>query len=139
LVSARWLLDTNALSEPLKPDANRAFMQRLAAHHGAVAICSTTWNEALFGLERLPPGRRRQIIEDYLSEVAAAVPILPYDRDAAAWHAKERARLGRLGLTPPFADGQIAAVCVQHGLTLVSRNRADFAHFAELVLEDWCG
>jgi tRNA(fMet)-specific endonuclease VapC len=37
--------------------------------------------------------------------VAPTMPILPYDEQAAEWHAAERARLAGIGKTPPFADG----------------------------------
>lgn len=71
--------------------------------------------------------------------VAATLPILPYDARAAALHAQERARLGALGRTPPFADGQIAAIAQTNQLILVTFNTAEFADFAGLALEDWRG
>ena len=63
--------------------------------------------------------------------------ILPYDRPAAEWHAAERARLGLAGQTPPFADGQIAAVAQVNGLTLVTANISDFQNLRGLRVEDW--
>jgi hypothetical protein len=51
------------------------------------------------------------------------VPILPYDDRAAQWHAEERARLYQK--TPPFIDGQIAAVAVVNELTLITNNLLD--------------
>ncbi len=65
------------------------------------------------------------------------MPILPYDEEAAAWHAAERARLEADGLTPPFADGQIASIAYRHELTLVTFNTADYQGFQEVILEDW--
>ena len=56
---------------------------------------------------------------------------------AADWHAAERARLTGLGRTPPFVDGQIAAIAHVNGLVLVTANVADFRHFADLSVEDW--
>lgn len=63
--------------------------------------------------------------------------ILPYDEQAAEWHARERARLSSQGRMPPFVDGQIAAIAKIHGLTLVTRNIQDFELFSDLVLENW--
>lgn len=63
--------------------------------------------------------------------------ILPYDRDVALWHAEERARLTLQGRTPPFVDGQIAAIAIVNNLTLVTRNTGDFADFAERTVENW--
>ena len=94
----------------------------------------------LFGLRRLPNSARRAAIEEYLNEVVApSVPILPYDDRAADWHAAERSRLAGAGRTPPFADGQIAAVATTHGLTLITANPTDFAAFQDLEVENWRG
>ena len=63
--------------------------------------------------------------------------MLPYDRPAASWHARVRAQLTSVGRGPGFADGQVAAVAVTHGLRLATRNVADFADFPDLVVENW--
>ena len=92
----------------------------------------------LFGCFRLPPSVRRSAIQEYLNEVvAASIPILPYDAQAAGWHAAERARLSGIGRTPPFADGQIAAVANVNDLTLVTANLDDYAAFHDIQVEDW--
>jgi tRNA(fMet)-specific endonuclease VapC len=44
-----------------------------------------------------------------------------------------------MGATPPFADGQIAAVAATNGLILVTLNTGDYAAFQGLRLEDWRG
>jgi tRNA(fMet)-specific endonuclease VapC len=78
------------------------------------------------------------MIETYLKDVVArTIPVLSYDQRAASWHAEERARLAEIGRKPPFADGQIAAVAVTNGLSLVTFNRADYAAYQDLRLEDW--
>jgi tRNA(fMet)-specific endonuclease VapC len=137
-VSLRFLLDTNAVSEPLRPAPNRRLLNRLGMHTGAMAIAAPTWHELRFGCERLPVSRRRELIEDYLANVVAVeLPILPYDEAAAAWHARDRARLLALGRTPAFVDGQIAAIASTLGLTLVTANLQDFADFEDLHAENW--
>lgn len=65
------------------------------------------------------------------------IALLPYNQAAADWHAEERARLSGIGLAPPFADGQIAAIAKVHDLTVVTANEADFQHFANIVVENW--
>ena len=67
----------------------------------------------------------------------SVITILPFDQRAAEWHASERARLGGIGLTPPFVDSQIAAVAFVNDLTLVTANTADFSNFDGLRVEDW--
>jgi len=138
-VTTRFLLDTDALSEPVRPKPSRRFLRRFEQHASSLAITAVTWHEALFGARRLPPGRRRQEIESYLRDVIeACIPVLPYDRRAAAWHASERARLESEGHPPPFADAQIAAIAATQGLVLVTRNLKDYALFGDITVEDWC-
>lgn len=138
MVSPRYLLDTNALSEAAKLHPSPVFMARLERHRLEVAISATTWHELVFGVERLPPGRRRDgLVAFARGVVAGSMPILAYDEVAAAWHARERARLTSLGRAPAAADGQIAAVAARHGLTLVTDNTRDFEGFLDLRLENW--
>jgi len=137
-VSLRFLLDTNVLSEPLRPVPNRRLLDRLDRHIGTMGLAAPTWHELRFGCERLPGSRRRELIENYLATVVRVdFPILPYDEAAAAWHARERARWLTRGSTPPFVDGQIAAIASVNDLVLVTANGADFAAFEGLRLEDW--
>lgn len=69
--------------------------------------------------------------------VGTSFPIVGYDRAAAEWHARERARLVRKGKTPSFVDGQIAAIANVNDLVLVTLNRRDFKMFDGLKVEDW--
>jgi tRNA(fMet)-specific endonuclease VapC len=140
MVSLAYLLDTNIISEPLRPAPNRQVLERLRRHEHEIALAAVVWHELLYGLLRLPLSakRKRAAIEQYLQEVVAAtLPILPYDPPAAQWHAAERARLAGLGQTPPFADGQIAAIAHTNDLTLVTANIDDFALFQDLRVENW--
>ncbi len=134
----RYLLDTNALSEPAKPRPDKGLMARLEKHRAEICRAAPVWHELLFGYRRLPPSKRRDQLGIYLIDhLAPSLSILPYDATAAAWHAAERARLGNLGRTPPFVDGQIAAVAGSCELILVTANLADYREFEGLELEDW--
>jgi tRNA(fMet)-specific endonuclease VapC len=137
-VSLIYLLDTNVVSEPLHPTPNQYILERLQRHEAEIAIAAVVWHELLYGLYRLPLSAKRSAIEAYLNDVVAlSLPILPYDTQAAQWHAVERARLVSLGKTPPFADGQIAAIAQVNNLTLVTANTSDFSMFQELRVENW--
>lgn len=137
-MTARFLLDTNIVSEPLRLRPNAQVLRHLQAHQDEMALAATTWHELWFGCQRLPVSAKRATIEAYLNElVALTLPVLPYDERAAEWHAAERARLAAFGKTPGFADGQIAAVAVTNALTLVTLNVSDYGAFSELSLADW--
>lgn len=133
-----YVLDTNALSQPMlrQPDPRLTIWHR--QHANETATCAPALHEFAYGGYRMPPGRRREAIVAYVRElVAGLMPILPYDVAAADWHAAERARLERLGRTPAYIDGQIAAVAVVNDLTLVTANVADFQGFRDLRVLDW--
>ena len=134
----KYLLDTNVVSEPLRPRPRGGVLRKLRKHQEEIAIPSIVWHELRFGVARLPISRRREIIERYLDEVVlTTMPILDYDRLAAEWHAAERARLVSHGETPPFADGQVAAIARVREMTLVTFNEADFRRFEGLQVVSW--
>jgi tRNA(fMet)-specific endonuclease VapC len=132
-----YLLDTNALSEAARSAPNPIVLARLQANADHIAIAATTWHELWFGLLRLPSSKKREVVERFLLETAREMPVLPYEKSAAEWFAQERARLTQIGRPPSYPDGQIAAVAAVNNLILVTRNTADFAHFAGLRLENW--
>ncbi len=137
-MAARFLLDANILSEPLRQRPNATVLDHLRRMSSVLATAAPVWNELLFGCYRLPDSHKRRAIEKYLLQVVRpGVTILPYDERAAAWHGTERARLAGLGKTPAFVDGQIAAIAAVNGLVLVTSNVRDFAAFDGLVVEDW--
>lgn len=137
-MNLKYLLDTNIVSEPLRPAPRHGVVRKLRRHEEEIAIPSVVWHELRFGMERLPPSRRQLAIERYLDEVVlTTMPILDYDRAAAEWHAGERARLAARGETPPFADGQIAAIAHVHELILVSFNDSDFKRFQGVRVLSW--
>jgi tRNA(fMet)-specific endonuclease VapC len=137
-VTLRYLLDTNIISEPLRPLPDQAVLNHLREQQAEIAIASVVWHELWYGSYRLPASTKRSVIEAYLKDVVArAIPILSYDQRAALWHAEERARLTLIGKTAPFADGQIAAIATTNDLCLVTFNHDDYAAFQGLRLEDW--
>lgn len=136
-MSLVYLLDTNVLSEPMRPAPDPDVFARLLEVGDAAATAAPVWHELDYGRQRLPRGRRRSAIDALLAELERVLEVLPYDATAARWHARERARLARRGKAPPFADGQIAAVAAVHELILVTRNIRDFRGFTELRVESW--
>jgi tRNA(fMet)-specific endonuclease VapC len=136
----RYLLDTNIVSEGLKTRPDQRVLDRMQANAGEMAIASLVWHELLYGAITSPSLRKRNLIERFVYEVLRPyLPILPYNETAAWWHAQERARLAEIGQTPPFVDGQIAAIAQTNGLVLVTKNVKDFSAFDGLMLEDWSG
>ncbi len=133
-----FLLDTNIVSEAVKPEPNAMVIQKLQASVGRISIGAVTWHELLYGMRRLPPSKRKQDLERYLTDVVAStMRIIPYEERAADWFATERSRLVAIGKTPSYSDGQIAAIAAVNDVVIVTRNTADFTDFNGIQLENW--
>lgn len=133
-----YLLDSNILSEPTKPQPHRHVVDLLDEHAHHVAMSVITWHELLYGCKRLPNGKKKTRLLRYFEElIAPNVPILPFTRDMALWLADERSRLAGVGRSKPFVDGQIAATAAVEGMTLVTRNTKDFVDYEGLQFENW--
>jgi len=138
VAALKYLLDTNVLAEPVRAHPDSGVLARLDKASDLVATSAINWHELHHSLALLSPSRKRDGIAAWLHTLRQIqLPILPYSDEAAEWHATERARLVAKGLTPAFADGQIAAVARVNALTLVTRNVADFKYFSGLKIQNW--
>ena len=134
----RYLLDTNVLVEGSRATPNASVLRRFAMHGAALHTAAPVLHELHFGVMRMSQGRRRRQLTAYYERLfASSIEVLPYDAEAAQWHASQRARLTADGRTPAFVDGQIAAIAATNALTLVTRNADDFRYFRDLGVENW--
>ena len=120
-----YLLDTNIVSELRKPRPHGAVLAWLQAVDDAqLFISAVTLGEIQTGIEltREQDTDKASEIEAWLDQVAAAYNVLPLD--AAAF--REWARLMHRRSDTLYEDAMIAATARVHGLTVVSRNVADF-------------
>lgn len=136
-----YLLDSNIISEIIKPSPSFNVIQKIAEHSSECAISSITWHEMLFGLECLEEGLRKTELKKFLLEdVKESFEIISYDENAAQIHAILRSKLEKSGHPMPFADSQIASVAIANKIILVTRNTKDFEYvkeFCEFKLENW--
>lgn len=56
---ARFLLDSNVLSEELKPKPNASLVKRIKTHHLFCVTATVVWQELWLGYERLPDSPRK--------------------------------------------------------------------------------
>jgi len=136
-MNLRYLLDTNTISEPLKPYPDAQVAERLDRFHNQLALPVFVVYELLRGAYLMPESKKRLRVLRYVEQTIRYLPVLPYTQASAEWHGREAARLQALGKSPPFIDAQIAAVAVTNDLVLVTRNTADFINFSGLQLENW--
>ena len=120
-----YLLDTNVVSELRRPRPHGTVLAWLQAVDDAqLFISAVTLGEIQAGIEltREQDTDKASEIEAWLDQVAAAYNVLPLD--AAAF--REWARLMHRRSDTLYEDAMIAATARVHGLTVVSRNVADF-------------
>ena len=133
-----FLLDTNVLCETLRPLPDSGVMQGLKRHRRELSTAAPVIHEILYGALRLPPGAKRKAVLFEIEHVfLKTMDVLPYDKRAAEWHARQRERLVNEGHTPAYVDGQIAAIAAVNGLSLITHNVTDFTAFEGLNVEDW--
>ena len=133
----RYLLDTDVLSEPTRPEPDPRLLAQLEAKEYRCVTSSVVWMELMFGVLRLPAGKRRSRLAAYVQEVGTRFGIVAFDERAAVWLSRARAYQERRGVARPRYDGIIAATAASRGLTLVTRNMSDFADFPGLTAERW--
>jgi hypothetical protein len=136
-----FLLDTNVISEPTKQLPNKGVLAWLGeVNEDTVFLSVVTITELRYGIERLAAGRRRRRLDDWLrKELTArfAGRFLPVDHEVADACGRLVARSESLGHPMEPRDGFIAATAQVHGLTLVTRNGADFKATVKHIFNPW--
>jgi predicted nucleic acid-binding protein len=135
-----FLLDTNVISEWVRPRPDPRVVAWLAGLDEDRAFLSVvTLGELRQGVERLASGRRRARLDAWLRDELTARfedRVLPIDAAVADKWGTILASRDRAGRPIAAVDGFLAATASIHGLTLVTRNAADFAGSVD-VFNPW--
>lgn len=135
------ILDTNVVSEPLRPRPEPAVIGWLDAQAPeSLYLTSISLAELLAGIEALPVGRRREALE-----AAFGVQILPlfagrilhFDDVAARAFALVSRQAQAQGHPVAFADAAIAAIAAAHGFSIATRNVRDFRGCGVDLINPW--
>ena len=136
-----WLLDTNVLSELRRPRPDRNVIQFISRQSlDLLYVSVVAFAEIRFGIELLDDGSRRMELNDWLVN-----KLRPMFEDRVLGVTEEVMLKWRLlveegrktGHTFAQPDLLIAATALHHGLTIVSRNTADFERAKVPVLNPW--
>lgn len=128
----RYLLDTNIISELVRPAPSPSLLDWMAAQaDDDLFIASLTLAELKRGVLEKPAGRRRDQLEAWFSgpegpEALFAGRVLPFDAAAALIWARLMARGRATGRPRSALDTIIAAVAEAHGCVVVTANLRDF-------------
>jgi tRNA(fMet)-specific endonuclease VapC len=129
-----YLPDTNTCISLLRQKQPRLIARWRATKVTDVALCSIVVYELRHGAESSSDARREHA---KLGVFLAPFSSLPFDDACAVKCAEIRRALERKGERIGPHDLQIAAVALQHALTLVTHNTREFGRVPGLRLEDW--
>jgi predicted nucleic acid-binding protein len=137
----RYLLDTNVISEWIKPRPDAGVVAWLdAADEDALHLSVLAFAEIRLGIELLAEGRKRRRIRAWLDDDLAARfegRIIGVDRTIAEAWAQIVARGRARGAPPPVLDAFLAATALVHEMTVVTRNERDMVGLDVPVLNPW--
>jgi toxin FitB len=135
------VLDTNVLSEVLRPVPEPSVLDWLAAQPRASLFTTTvTRCEILYGIRLLSDGKRRKGLWDVASTIFNedfAGHVLSFDDDAADMFAEIAASRRIAGKPISQFDAMIAAMARSRGAVLATRNMKDFNSCGIEVVNPW--
>jgi len=135
-----FLLDTNAISEWVKPRPNPGLIGWMeASDEDRIFISVVSLAELHYGVERMARGKRRSRLEQWLQH---ELPLrfesrtLPVDANVAEAWGRTVSRSEAAGRPIGAMDAFLAATAETYRLTLVTRNVSDFP-LLRAVLNPW--
>jgi predicted nucleic acid-binding protein len=135
-----FLLDTNAVSEWVKPRPNPGIIGWMeSADEDRIFLSVVSLAELRYGVERMAPGRRRNRLEQWLQHelpLRFEGRILPVDANVAEAWGRTVSRSEAAGRPIEAMDAFLAATAETHQLTLLTRNVSDFP-LLKTVLNPW--
>ena len=131
------ILDTNVVSELLRPSPEPKVEAWLAAQDGAeIYLTSISEAELRFGVAIMQEGRRRKALIDSIENILREdfrSNILSFDRSAAKAYATIAANRKRAGKPISEFDCQIAAICSVQRAAIATRNTKDIHQLPQRI------
>lgn len=136
-----FLLDTNVVSEWVRPRPDKGVISWLAAvDEDRVFLSVITLAELRRGIDRMAVGDRRQRLLEWLQNELPSrfeLRILPINGAIADEWGKLVARREASGHPMGVMDAFIAATALVHNFTLVTRNVDDFRLSLDSIVNPW--
>ena len=135
------ILDTNVISEPLRPTGDAAVLNWLDQQDiDTLYLTAITVGELRFGIAALPPGKRKHHLQEEFEERILALfygRILPFDEAATTAYARIRSGARSTGKAMGAADSFIAAIAAHHGFSIATRDVSPFESAGSPVINPW--
>ena len=135
------LVDTNVISEPMRPAPDPRVIEWLGAQALETLYLNTiVVAELRFGVWSLPRGRRRnRLLHDIERQVLPmfAGRVLVFDMAASQAYAQLMAEARMSGRAISVTDGYIAATAVANGMKMATRDTAPFEASGLEVVDPW--
>jgi len=138
-----WLIDTNVVSEMMRPRPDprvAAFLDSIAGE--GLGLSSVTVWEVLDGIGRINPGRRRRDLADRFQDLLDELfedRIIDWsqaDAQACARIMEDKRRRGE-PLDDHVPDAFLAAAAATRGLAIVTRNTGEFRNTGIETADPW--
>jgi predicted nucleic acid-binding protein len=134
------VLDTNVISEAMKPEPNAyvvSWLNDQAAE--TLYLSSVTLAELLYGIHALPVGRRKAMLDRALTGLLDlfGTRVLSFDTEAARCYAELAVTARQNGRGFPTPDGYIAAIAASKNLIVATRDTSAFVAAGLKVINPW--
>ncbi len=137
------IIDTNVVSELMRPDPNRQVVDWLSRQKVSdIHMTALTFAEITYGLKTMPDGKRQRDLETRFRQVVEggfSGRVLAFDEAAALHYGEIMASRRAEGRSMSVIDGQIAAIARTSGATLATRNVTDFENCNLTLLNPFAG
>lgn len=135
------ILDTNVVSELIRLNPNSIVLNWVNSKPiDELGITAITVSEILYGIGKLPVGRRKQILfskAESMFEEDFNERIFPFDELAAVEYSILVLRREKLGLPISMADALIASISISENYSLATRNIKDFKNTGVRLINPW--
>lgn len=135
------VVDTNVLSEAIKPFPSEHVIRWFAAQELQALFTTTITQAEIFSrIELMPAGRRKDQLSEAIDRVFSRAfmgRILHFDEESAHLYAKIVSARKRIGRPILQFDAMIAAISRANGATLATRNTSDFEHCGIELVNPW--
>ncbi len=134
----KYILDTNILSEIVKPRPDFNTISWIQDHTDEVAITSVSLEELYYGIFLMSDGKKKEALKSSIDAIVKDCTnrTLAFDAFCGYLCAEVHANARKSGHTGTIEDFMIAAICKRNDAVLVTHNVKDFDYVDGLEIID---